>query len=86
MSKQYAYFYFMKNEPERIGEIISDHVKYWEDSKVENYSGGPFGDRSGGLILFEAEDIERATSLAFNDPFVSHDVIENKWLKEWIRK
>jgi uncharacterized protein YciI len=86
MSKQYAFFYLMKNDPEKIRDIIPEHIRYWKDNKPINYSGGPFGDRSGGLILFGAKDMETAADLAMNDPFVVQKVIENKWLKEWIRE
>ncbi len=51
-----------------------------------NYSGGPFSDRSGGLILFEAENMEAATELAMNDPFIVREAIETNWIKEWVRK
>ncbi len=64
MLKQCAFFYFMKNDPEKIRNIIPAHIKYWKDSKSINYPGGPFSDKSGGLILFEAENIEAATELA----------------------
>jgi uncharacterized protein YciI len=83
---QYAFFYFMKNDSEKIRDFIPEHVQYWKDRKPVNYAGGPFGDRSGGLILFEAEDMEAATGLAMNDPFVVEGLIENKWVKEWIRE
>jgi len=76
----------MKDNPEKIRNIIPEHIRYWKDSKPINYSGGPFSDRSGGLILFEAENMEAATKLAMNDPFVVQDIIENKWVKEWIRE
>lgn len=86
MLKKYAFFYLMKNDPEKIRDIIPAHIKYWKDSKPINYSGGPFADRSGGLILLEAENIETATELAMNDPFVVREAIETKWIKEWIRE
>jgi len=86
MLKQYAFFYLMKNEPEKIGSTISEHVTYWQHTKAPNYSGGPFSDRSGGLILFEAESPEAASEFAMNDPFIIHDIIESHWLKEWMRK
>ncbi len=86
MLKKYAFFYLMKNDPEKIRDIIPAHIKYWDNSKPINYSGGPFGDRSGGLILFEAENMETATELAMNDPFVVREAIETKWVKEWIRE
>lgn len=86
MLKQFVFFYQMKNNPEKIRNIIPEHIRYWKDSKPINYSGGPFSDRSGGLILFEAENMETATKLVMNDPFVVQDIIENKWVKEWIRE
>ena len=86
MLKQYVFFYLMKNNPEKIRDILSEHIRYQKDSKPINYSGGPFGDRSGGLILFEAENMETATELAMNDPFVVREAIETKWVKEWIRE
>ncbi len=86
MTKQYAFFYLMKNDPEKIRNIVPAHIEYWKNSKPINYSGGPFSDRSGGLILFEAENMEAATELAMNDPFIVREAIETKWIKEWIRE
>ncbi len=82
----YAFFYLMKKDVEKIREIVPGHVRYWKDNKPANYSGGPFADRSGGLIVFEAEGMGAAEELADNDPFVIERVIEAKWLKEWIRE
>ena len=80
----FAYFYFMKNEPEKIQSIAPSHVAYWKGLKLKGYLGGPFADRSGGLITFEAESLETASNLIMNDPFVVEDLLENKWIKEWI--
>lgn len=33
------------------------------------YLGGPFADRSGGLITFEASSRERAERMTAHDPF-----------------
>ena len=86
MPKQYAFFYLMRNNPEKIGNVIPEHVTYWKNVDVQKYSGGPFSDRSGGLILFEAPNIDEASSLTENDPFMIQDVIETFWLKEWMRE
>jgi uncharacterized protein YciI len=52
--------------------------------KSKNYLGGPFADRSGGLIIFEAKDINDANNIINNDPFTMNDVLESRWIKEWM--
>ncbi len=84
MPKRFVYFYFMKNEPDRIQEIVLSHINYWKTSKLESYLGGPFADRTGGLISFESSSLEKTTEIVEKDPFVSHDLIETKWIKEWM--
>ncbi len=84
MKKQFVVFYFMKKEPEKIQKVVPLHVEYWKKRNLKKYKGGPFSDRSGGLITFEAENIEEATKIIMNDPFVLENLIGNKWIKEWI--
>jgi uncharacterized protein YciI len=74
----------MRKEPDRIRAIVPSHVEYWREHKLEGYVGGPFADRSGGLITFEAESIEGATRIVTDDPFVREDLLEDKWIKEWV--
>jgi uncharacterized protein YciI len=83
MGKRFAYFYFMKNEPDSIQAVVPSHVEYWNKRELDKYLGGPFADRSGGLIIFEAESIADATSIVMNDPFVSEALLEDRWVKEW---
>jgi uncharacterized protein YciI len=83
MTKHFAYFYFMKDEPKRIRPFIPQHVAYWKGLKLPGYMGGPFADRSGGMITFEADDLDSATSYANKDPFVLLDLLEDRWVKEW---
>jgi uncharacterized protein YciI len=45
--------------------------------------GGPFGDRSGGLISFVAQNLQKATEIILQDPFIVADLISEKWIKEW---
>ncbi len=84
MNKRYIYFYFMKREPEKIKQIIPSHIEYWHSHSLENYLGGPFADRTGGSVTFDAPDLEKAMEYALNAPFNREDVIENKWVKEWV--
>lgn len=84
MAKQYVFFYLMNVQSERIGQIISAHVHYWADNKSVHPTGGPFADRTGGMIVFEAEGLHDAETLANNDPFVTRRVVQKCWIKEWM--
>jgi hypothetical protein len=52
--KRIAYFSLMRDQPDRVRAVAPDHATYWRDLRVPGYVGGPLGDRSGGLITFEA--------------------------------
>ncbi|MBI5026818.1 MAG: hypothetical protein HZC12_08885 [Nitrospirae bacterium] len=84
MGKRFVFFYFMKKEPEKIKAVVPLHIEYWHKLKLNKYLGGPITDRTGGLITFEAGDIEEATKIIINDPFVSQNLLESKWIKEWV--
>ncbi len=84
MKKRFAYFYFMKPEPDKIRQFVPAHIQYWKKCRLEGYLGGPFADRSGGLITFEATNPEKATSIVKHDPFALNDLLDSKWLKEWL--
>jgi uncharacterized protein len=83
-NRRFIYFYFNRNEPEKIRQVVPTHVQYWKAANLRGYSGGPFADRSGGLIFFSALSLEQATEIIIQDPFIQEDVIEQKWIKEWI--
>ena len=79
-----AYLYFMKDEPDRVRHVAPHHARYWHGLAVPGYFGGPFGDRSGGLISFEVESYGKAEEMVAGDPFVRADLLGDRWLKEWI--
>ena len=83
-SKRFIYFYFNRFEPEKIRQVVPAHVQYWKSANLKDYSGGPFGDRTGGLISFSATSLEEATEIVLRDPFIQEDLIEQKWIKEWV--
>ena len=84
MNKKFIYFYFMKKEPEKIGQIVPQHIKYWKDLNINDYMGGPFADRSGGLITFTSDNINEATNIINKDPFIIEELLSDRWMKEWI--
>jgi uncharacterized protein YciI len=82
--KHFVYFYFNRNDPEKIREVVQEHVQYWKTANLNGYIGGPFGDRTGGLISFTALSLDEALEITLQDPFALKDLISEKWIKEWI--
>jgi uncharacterized protein YciI len=80
---RFAYVYFMTSDPDRVRGVVPRHVAYWHRLGLHPYLGGPFADRSGGLITFEAGSFEEAKRLVDDDPFVTEQLLESRWLKEW---
>jgi uncharacterized protein YciI len=69
---RFAYFYLMKPDPERIRAIAPRHAAYWQQLRLDHYVvGGPFADRTGGLITFEA-DVSEAERAVRPDPSSSN--------------
>jgi uncharacterized protein YciI len=81
---RFIYFYFNRNEPETIRQVVPAHVQYWKAANLKGYMGGPFADRTGGLISFLASGLEEAEEVIRQDPFVLNDLIDQNWIKEWI--
>ena len=84
MKKRFVFFYFMKNKPEGIGSAVPGHIDYWRNLDLEDYLGGPFADRSGGMITFAATDMDEVARIVSADPFMTNDLIEQKWIREWV--
>ncbi|HET7354116.1 MAG TPA: YciI family protein [Gaiellaceae bacterium] len=83
MSPRFAYLYFMKDDPDHVRAAAPDHVSHWHRLRLDGYLGGPFEDRSGGLIIFESADDEAQTAVE-SDPFVRSELLERYWLKQWM--
>ena len=82
--KHFAYFYFMMDQPDKVGLTVPEHIDYWNKLQLEDYLGGPFQDRTGGLISFSAKDLESAETIVENDPFIREELLERYWLKIWL--
>jgi uncharacterized protein YciI len=81
---RFAYFYFMSDERDRVRAVVGEHIAYWRELRLRQYLGGPFGDRSGGLITFEVGSSAGAERLVAGDPFSRAELLERWWLKEWV--
>src|SRR6266536_18741 len=79
----FAYFYFMKADPDRVRVVAPRHACYWRELRLAHYRGGPFEDRTGGLITFAATDAAQAQRAVRADPFVLEGLVDAHWLKEW---
>jgi uncharacterized protein YciI len=80
---RFLFFYLMKGVPDRVRSVAPEHAAYWHELGLREYLGGPFADRSGGLVIFEADSEEEAGRRVANDPFVRADLLEQYWAKEW---
>jgi uncharacterized protein YciI len=78
-----SYIYFMKDNPDRVAAVAREHAAYWRGLALREYLGGPFADRSGGLISFETDSHDDAAQLVADDPFVREGLVERSWVKEW---
>ena len=81
---QFVYFYFMKEEPERVRAVVPQHAAYWRGLDLPGYQGGPFADRSGGLVRFDVDTRESAEQMVTGDPFLRADLLRDWWLKGWM--
>jgi len=85
--KSFVYFYMMRDTadtPDAIHQVVPAHVQYWKSRILPQYVGGPFADRTGGLITFAAPTLDDAQRIIRDDPFLLENLIEHEWIKEWL--
>jgi uncharacterized protein len=81
---RFLYFDLMTDAPDGVRAAAPRHAAYWQGLALPAYVGGPFADRSGGLITFEAGSATEAERLVADDPFVAEDLLVRRWVKEWM--
>jgi len=74
----------MRDDPDRVRAVAPEHAGYWRDLGLPGYVGGPFTDRSGGLITFDADSLEQAEGIIAADPFVLEELLESSVVKQWM--
>jgi uncharacterized protein YciI len=82
--KDFVFFYLMRENAPEIREAVPAHVAHWKGARLEGYRGGPFADRSGGLITFRAGSLAAATAIVEQDPFVVRGLLRDRTTKEWL--
>ena len=83
MSARYAYYYFMGADADRVRATAPAHAAHWREHGLDDYVGGPFEDRSGGLITFRVASDAQADSAVATDPLVTTGLRETYWIKRW---
>ena len=68
------YIDFMKDDPDRVAAVAPEHAAHWRELELREYLGGPFADRSGGLISFETDSHDDAAQLVADDPSFAKDL------------
>lgn len=79
-----VHVYSMRDDPDRVHAVAPAHAAYWRDLRLPGYLGGPFADRSGGVITFEASSFEDAVRVIDGDPFVREQLLETSLVKQWV--
>lgn len=74
---------FMTPDPVRVRSVAPQHTEHWHSLNLNGYAGGPFADRTGGLITFLVDRPDQAEEAVTNDPFVREGFVERSWLKQW---
>jgi uncharacterized protein YciI len=83
VSTRFAYFYLMADAPAGIRRVAPRHTEHWHGLQLKGYRGGPFANRSGGLITFVVDEPREADLAVAGDPFVREGLLERYWLREW---
>ena len=84
MEKFFVFCYFMDFEPARLKTLIPAQIEYWQKNAPANLTGGPFKDRSGGMLSFSATDLDTAMEICKGDPFVKDGLVKEYWVREWL--
>ena len=68
---------------ESSSDDFNDHIKYLSKVASKRYFiGGGFSNTSGGMIIFQAEDLKEAKEVADNDPLIKRNLYRCE-LFEW---
>jgi uncharacterized protein YciI len=73
-------------KPAREQPFWDEHARFM-DALFEEGSiimGGPFADRTGSLVVVEAESAEQVRAMFRSDPWTEQDVLVVADVKEWI--
>ena len=69
---------------EEFDRHVKDHIEYVKQliDKGHQARSGYWGDFGGGMLLFEAENMQQAQTIVANDPLIKNGCVEYE-LHEW---
>lgn len=72
-------------DEERRQQIRPSHREYQKDLLAQGklHEAGPFGDDSGSIIVYNAEDLSEVQEMLTNDPFSRNGIIVGATIREW---
>ncbi len=81
--KYFAAFLKM-NDPSKSQDLRPQHLEFLERSEQEGkvFARGRFEDGAGGLVIYQAESLEEARSIAESDPYITSGA-RSLELHEW---
>jgi len=57
-ARRSAYSHLLNDHPERVRVVAPMHAARWKALGLTHYQGGPFEDRSGGLVTFADDPVD----------------------------
>jgi uncharacterized protein YciI len=72
-------------DQEKNVTLRPQHLDFLKGQEAQGriFARGPFANGSGGLVIYRAESLQEATTLAESDPYVSHGARRLE-LHEWL--
>lgn len=85
MSKTFIIIYTIQVDRATYEPYLPKHLEYLQQLNQQGHLllSGPFADRTGGMVLIQANSWDEAEAIARADPFVSSGV-DSYQLREWI--
>ncbi len=53
-------------------DLRPQHLAFLDENAANIFARGPFADGAGGLVIYTAESLDEAVTLARKDPYVVH--------------
>lgn len=78
-------FTYGYNETDQRAARREEHLAYLNKLKDDGAlaAAGPYEDLTGGALVLNVEDRQAAEAIVAGDPYTSHNVTNNRSLRQW---